>query len=643
MRSRGTRAAARSVPGGWARRACAAALAALLGLLAAVAPAAPAAAHAVLVGTDPADGAVLTTAPAEVTLTFNEPVTVRAGGVRLLDAAGEELSTDTRSVDTTVVLTVPPDLAGGTYIVAFRVISADSHPVSGGFSFAVGAPSSAAVAVPESRPTRALDLLRQGAEAAAYLGLLVGAGLLVFLLVLLRAEAPVLRRRLLRLAGWSAGLTVLARLVLVPAVPAWQDGRGLTGIVDAAQWLTGLRSEEALSSVLVVLGLGAALWATATVGAPAIRQSAAAAAGIRARPEPAAAAAATPTAQGRTTAATPLPESGAVGTPPLSESAATEARTDVDAAIAVGQPARRAALTALAFAGVALAWGAVVLVGHTRTYGPAWLVVPADILHVSTAGVWLAGLVALPWTLSRSADLRAGAAVRTVSAFSRTAAVLVGLLGAAGLLLAWRILQSWEALWATSYGLALLTKVALTVVVLVVAAHNRFRLVPRVVAADSDDGPAVAWRLLRRTVRLEAALLVGVVIATGFLVTQSPVTEPTPRPATDAAAGPIVVEAPLGSGRAVARFTPGEVGANAMELELVDAAGQPVVPVADPKLTVLLPAMDIGPLERTLASTGPGRYEAVVDLPLAGSWVVQASVRTSKYENPIARFTVDVR
>ncbi|WP_216592291.1 copper resistance CopC family protein [Verrucosispora sioxanthis] len=234
-----------------------------------------------LLGTDPANGAVLATVPAEVSLTFNEPVTVRPGGVRLLDAAGEELSTDSRSVDTTVVLTVPPDLASGTYIVAFRVISADSHPVSGGFSFAVGAPSSAAVALPESSPSRALDLLRQTAEAVAYLGLLVGAGLLVFLLVLLRAEAPILRRRLLRLAGWSAGLTVLARLVLVPAVPAWQDGGELTGLIDGAQWLTGLRSEEALSSVLVVLGLGVALWATAAAGAPAIQQPATAAAGMR--------------------------------------------------------------------------------------------------------------------------------------------------------------------------------------------------------------------------------------------------------------------------------------------------------------------------------------------------------------------------
>ncbi len=312
-------------------------------------------------------------------------------------------------------------------------------------------------------------------------------------------------------------------------------------------------------------------------------------------------------------------------------------------AVPGGRPARPAVLAALAFAGVTLAWGAVALVGHTRTYGPAWLVVPADILHVSTAGVWLGGLVALPWTLSRSVDLGAGAAVRAVSAFSRIAAVLVGLLGAAGLLLAWRILRSWEALWATSYGLALLAKIALTVVVLLVAAHNRFRLVPRVVAADRDDGSEVAWRLLRRTVRVEAALLVGVVVATGFLVTQSPVVEAAPRPAADAATGPTVVETPLGTGRAVARFTPGKVGVNSMELELVDAAGQPVVPVADPKLTVLLPAMDIGPLERTLASTGPGRYEAVVDLPSpARGWCRPAcGPRSTRIRSPGSRWTCD--
>ncbi|QKW13819.1 FixH family protein [Verrucosispora sp. NA02020] len=623
--------ARRAAAGRRARWAWSAVLAVLLGLLAAVVPATPAAAHAVLLGTDPADGAVLATTPGQITLTFNEPVAVRPGGVRLLDAAGEELSGDSRSVDTTVVLTVPPELPGGTYIVTFRVISADSHPVSGGFSFAVGAPSSSAVAVPESSPGRGLDVLRQVFEALAYLGLLVSAGVLVFLLVLLRADAPVLRRRLRRLAAWSVGLTVLARLVLVPAVPAWQDGRNLDGLVDPALWTAGLGAEESLSSVLVLLGLGAAWWATAAAGPP-----------------PATPAAGPPPT---TEAAGPPPTTEAVGLPPAPEAVGPAPATVVaeapptaeepPTAVATG-PGRRAALTAVAFAGVVLAWGAVALVGHTRTYGPAWLVVPADVLHVVTAGVWLGGLAALAWTLARSADLPPGAAARTVSAFSRTAAVLVGLLGVAGALLGWRILGSWEALWGTAYGLALLTKVGLTVVVLAVAAHNRFRLVPRVVATDRDEGPPAAWRLLRRSVRWEAALLVGVVAATGFLVTQSPVTDTGTRPPADAGDRPIVAEAPLGSGRAVVRLTPGVVGVNSMELNILDAAGQPIAPVDDPRLTVQLPAMDVGPLERTLSPTGPGRYEAVVDLPLAGSWVVQVSVRTSKYESPVARVTVDV-
>ncbi|MER7165680.1 FixH family protein [Micromonospora sp. NPDC000207] len=570
MRSRSV-AAARSGSGRWARWMVSAVLAGLLGLLAALLPAVPAAAHAVLLGTDPTDGAVLATTPEQVTLTFNEPVSVRPGGVRLLDAAGNEVSADARSVDTTVVLGVPPDLAEGTYIVTFRVISADSHPVSGGLSFAVGAPSdSAVVPVPESRPTLALDVTRQVAEGVSYLGLLVSAGLVVFLLVLLHGEAPRLRRRLLRIAGVAGGVTLLARLLLVPTVPAWQDGRDLGGLVDGALWRAGLTSEEALSSLLVVLGLAVALGAAAT---------------------------------------------------------------------------GRAVLTAPAFAGVALAWGAVALVGHTRTYGPEWLVVAADILHVATAGVWLGGLVALSWALARSADLPAGAAARTVSAFSRAAAVLVALLGVAGVLLGWRILGSVEALTGTAYGVALLAKVGLTLVVLALAAHNRFRLVPRVSATESEGDDSAAWRLLRRGVRFEAGLLVAVAATTGFLVTQSPVVEPTGRPgaSTTTETGPLAVEAPLGQGRVLARFTPGRTGVNAMELELLDAAGQPVVPVAEPRLTVTLPAMQVGPLERSLANTGPGRYEASVDLPLAGSWVVQVSVRTSKYDNPVARFEVEIR
>lgn len=563
-------------PARWARRGLSVAFGGLAGLLVGVAAAPPASAHAILVSTDPADGAVLTAAPDRVTLTFDEPVQVRPGAVRLLDAAGTEVSTDGRTSDTRVTLTVPPGIGDGTYVVTFRVVSADSHPVSGGLSFSVGAPSAAGVTVPGSGPSRGVQVLRQAAEALGYLGLLVGAGVLVFQLVLLRGGTAAVRRRLFRVAAMAAATAVVAAVVLVPTVPAGQEGRGLSALVDARTWSTGLGSDQGLSSLLVLVGLGAGLLGT-----------------LAARPG------------GR-------------------------------------RDRRRVAATALAFAGIALAWGAVALVGHTRTYGPSWLVLSADLLHVTTAGTWLGGLVGLAVILSRSTEVAAPAAARTVAGFSRTAAVLVALLGLGGTLLGWRILRSWGALFGTSYGVALLTKVGIAAVVVAVAAHNRFRLLPRVSVADRESGGAAAWRVLRRTVRVEASLLVVILAATGVLVTQSPVQDRAGA-ASGSGGAPLVLEAALGTGRAVARLDPGSVGVNSLELSLLDGAGAPVAPVGTPELTVRLSAASVGPLSRPLSRTGPGRYQAVADFPLPGTWTVQVSVRTSKYDNPVARFTMDIR
>ena len=58
---------------------------------------------------------------------------------RVLTADGERVDTDEASVDGAVV-TVPlePDLPDGGYLVTYRIISADSHPVQGAWSFVVG-------------------------------------------------------------------------------------------------------------------------------------------------------------------------------------------------------------------------------------------------------------------------------------------------------------------------------------------------------------------------------------------------------------------------------------------------------------------------------------------------------------------------
>jgi copper transport protein len=99
----------------------------------------PAAAHATLVSTDPADGARLDRAPDCITLRFSEPVSLGAGYARLLQSDGTVYES-TASVDDGTLTLVPraelPDDTG--YLVTYRVVSADSHPVAGAFSFTVG-------------------------------------------------------------------------------------------------------------------------------------------------------------------------------------------------------------------------------------------------------------------------------------------------------------------------------------------------------------------------------------------------------------------------------------------------------------------------------------------------------------------------
>jgi copper transport protein len=120
----------------------------LLGLLASCvllgAAAPPARAHAALLSTNPGDGEILQASPASVGLRFGEPVGTGLGGVRVLTAQGDRVDTGevTRTDGGSVVhVALRPSLTDGTYLVVWRVISADSHPVSGAFTFAVGAPS----------------------------------------------------------------------------------------------------------------------------------------------------------------------------------------------------------------------------------------------------------------------------------------------------------------------------------------------------------------------------------------------------------------------------------------------------------------------------------------------------------------------
>ncbi|MFF9059190.1 copper resistance CopC/CopD family protein [Streptomyces sp. NPDC014882] len=224
-----------------------------------------ASAHAALRDADPADGSVLATAPRGITLTFTESVGLIDDGFRVFDPrngrvrTGEPQHADGRS--DTVRVTLPARLGTGTFTVAWRVVSADSHPIAGAFTFSIGAPSPTPAALPGG-PGGAIDdaataglhkLGRWLAYGAA--ALLIGTAAFVAL-----CRPPDVRPlRGLLVAGWwtFTASTVLLLLLRSP----YETGAGPAEALDPsglARTLSG-RPGIALAARLLLLAGAAVL------------------------------------------------------------------------------------------------------------------------------------------------------------------------------------------------------------------------------------------------------------------------------------------------------------------------------------------------------------------------------------------------
>jgi copper transport protein len=539
-------------------------LAVALALTALVLLAPAASGHASLVSTDPAEGEVLAEAPESLTLTFDEPVALSAQGARLYDASGGEVAAEARSVDRVVTVVPAEQLAEGTYVLSYRVISADSHPVAGSLTFSVGAPSETVVTPEEDAGTtdRGLVLVHGAVQGLTYAALLLAAGLALFAVVLLPAATGIdpLRRRLRQVTGIAAAAASLGAVVLVPVGVVYQQGLGLAGLLGGAAWKGWFSADGLLAAVVVVA-------------------SAVIAASVPERP-----------------------------------------------------PSKRQRVIVLTAGAVALA--ALALVGHTRSYGPPVLVVLGDVAHVVAAAIWFGGLVGLVIALTSLAK-REELAAHTLGRFSTAAAGLLAVVAAAGVVLGWRILGSWENLVATTYGLILLTKVSLVALTVAVAGWNRYRLLPRLRRAAGYRDRTDAAQQLRTAVRAEAALLVLALLLTGFLVNQVPDQDQAP-----AAAKRSTVVAVAGDIKVVAHLEPGRVGTNTVTVQVQDASGEPVEPYAQPTISLSSDHVDLG--ARPARNVASGTYQAQVVIPHPGTWEIDVSVRTSEFDNPVLKLQTTV-
>ena len=185
----------------------------LAALLLVIAPAF-AQAHAVLLETTPAADAVVQTPPAAVLLRFNEPV--RPIAVQLLRVGNQAALTlpPVEATDTRLRLPLPQRLADGSYVLSYRVTSADGHPVAGSFVFSVGAAVPGAVAMPTDRYDPLWRRLGVAARSLWYGSLLLAAGLALFRALIETPPdlTPRLERAMVRLAlaGLASGVLLLA-------------------------------------------------------------------------------------------------------------------------------------------------------------------------------------------------------------------------------------------------------------------------------------------------------------------------------------------------------------------------------------------------------------------------------------------------
>lgn len=251
------------------RAAAAAALASALLVL--FAPAASA--HATLESSDPADGTVVAKAPKQVTLTYDEGVSVTVGSVRVFDHTGKRVDAGDshRAGPKQVVVGLKSGLGKGTYLVAWRAVSADSHPVHGGFVFSVGNRSSLDRGVDQSLLGGGGDTAWQVAGAAlrivGYGGLLVAIGGAVFLAAVDEAAGPT-RSKVVRYAGLFG---VAAFVLDVPVSAELATGLGLSSVTNLNVLRQVLGDGVAASLVLYGSGAAALVWSTTRQRRPARR------------------------------------------------------------------------------------------------------------------------------------------------------------------------------------------------------------------------------------------------------------------------------------------------------------------------------------------------------------------------------------
>nr|WBO82470.1 copper resistance protein CopC [Streptomyces sp. SBE_14.2] len=550
----------------------------------------PASAHAALRGTDPADGSVLGAAPRQLTLTFTESVGLLDDSVRVIGPDGRRLRVGTAEHggdSDTARVALPRKLDEGTYTVAWRVVSEDSHPVSGAFTFSVGKPSPTPAVVdpgPTEDPTTAA--LHKMARYLAYLSVCVLIGTAVFVVVCRPGDTAVLRRPSL-IAWWTLTATTLALFFL--RAP-YESGEGpesafsLDALTRTAQGRPGV----ALLARLGLLMLVAAGWLLhrrlrylpALGGATAVALAA-------------------------------------------TWAASDHASAGIQVPVAMTSAVLHLLATAVWLGGLAAM--ALTLRGRALT---SETVTRFSRLAFASVGVLVVTGVYQSWRGLGSWNALTETTYGRLLTFKLVAVFL--LLGAAA------VSRSWTRS---------LARAQATPVVRVPEPAGGPPL-PEPAAPPAPDHSA-----LRRSVLAEVAVGVVVLVLTtvltatvpGRAVAEAGAGAETARPTggTVAVTVPFDVGTPGGTGTVELTLDPGRVGDNSLQA-VVFASDGGLATVPELKVSFTNTAQDIGPLDADLTDKGGYWANSFVNLPLAGTWTMKVTVRVSEVDQVTVERRIEI-
>ncbi|HEY7439630.1 MAG TPA: copper resistance protein CopC [Acidimicrobiia bacterium] len=586
--------------------------------------AAPASAHATLESTTPPAGDDLVHSPSVVGLHFDQTVEVKLGGIRVYDSnrnrvsdvgAPEHPGGSGRDVQVSM-----PKLRDGTYVVTWRVISADSHPVSGAFVFSVGTPSKsndAASGVASSLlgsqgGSKTLGFVDGIARYGVFLGLTLLVGACAFLLLVWPDGRN--RRRVAQIIWASWAVTLVSTLIGFALEGPYGAGLGFADAFKPSLW------SDVWGTSFGHIWIARAVLLLAAI--PLLRML--------------------------------LPRRGPAAEHPLP-------RWWAPVGVVIG-------LVLCATPGLS---------GHATTGRWTLLAKAADTLHVGGVALWLGGLVILFAALLPAADERLLRA--TVPRFSRFALLAMAVIVVTGVFQTFRQVNRLGAFLDTDYGELLLAKILVFLVLMVVAAFSRDLVARRWGVPEEDIGqstPVVpgpmpaggggvaiaepqvddpeldvdldeypdgfildeptAKKRLKRAIFVELAIAAVILGLTAALVNSAPPRELVQN-------GPYIATLKSPSLWFDTEMAPATSGSNSLHLTALTPEGAPS-DTLQMSAQLSQSSNNIAPINVQLIRAGPGHYISNgLAVPFAGTWKLVVRALVTPTNEAVATGNVPIR